>query len=151
MKKMYKKSSIGLLILMLIAAALSIYFRPLPLSNLLFTDNTIIVSKTVIETKEGIPNIDSQVDEDITEQQKKEILELFNQYSYMRKINTLFSDGSFSGNGDATYLYMYIYDGTMLKNTVSFTDGGEISVNNKNYKLKNSNDIINEIQVILGK
>lgn len=149
MKKLNGKISIMFVIFILLFVEILIYFRPLHLSNLLVEDNTILICENVIETKEGESDINFQSNEKITEQQKKKILELFTEYTYMRKISTVFSDGSFSGNKDEMYLHMYIYDGTTLKNTIVFTDYGEISINSKNYRLKEAGDLINKIQIIL--
>lgn len=149
MKKLNGKISIMFVIFILLFVEILIYFRPLHLSNLLVEDNTILICENVIETKEGESDINFQSNEKITEHQKKKILELFTEYTYMRKISTVFSDGSFSGNEDEMYLHMYIYDGTTLKNTIVFTDYGEISINSKNYRLKEADDLINKIQIIL--
>lgn len=148
---MKKKSGIIFMILLIFVVGLLSYFRPHSLSELLLKNHTILVCQTVIETRDGKANIDSQSNEDLTEQQKNELSKLCDGYTYRRKINTLFSDGSFSGNSDVTYLYVYVYEGTTLKNTVVFTDYGEISVNNKNYKLERSSEIIGEIQKIIEK
>lgn len=149
MRKMNKKLMIIFAIVILSVVGFSIYFRPLSMSDLLSDDNTIIVCQNIMEVKNGQPDIDVQSYEDITEQQKNEISELFDEYTYRRKFNTIFSDGSMADSRGRTFLNIFIYDGTTLKNTIIFTDYGEISVDGKNYKLKKSNDLIDQIQVIL--
>lgn len=148
MKRMRKKSMIIFVMIILLAVGLSSYFRPLPLSDLLDEDDTIIVCQETVEIKNGTPDIDFQKNEDITEQQKNAISELFAEHTYRRKMNTAFSDGSVSNNDD--YMYVFIYDGTRLKNTVVLTEDGEISINRKNYKLKEADDFIDQIREILS-
>lgn len=144
MGKRYKKSITILIIVILLVTGVSFYFRELSLSNLLFDDNTGL---TILE--EAISYQKLFDDDDITEQKQKEILQLFDRYSYRRKINTTFSDGAFSGNRIETYLNLHIYDGENVKNVVTLTDCGEITINYKNYKMKNADELIHEILSIL--
>ncbi len=150
MKKLNSKITV-VLGLVLIVAVLVIYFAPAQLSRELEKDSTVIFSHIKMTVQDAQPVMDSTDYNSVSAQQMEELFQLFDNYSYRRSFATLFSDGSMSGNEGDGYLYMFIYDGTNLKNTVTFAYDDEISSNGKNYTLTNSDELIEGVVEILNR
>lgn len=81
---------------------------------------------------------------EITVEQKNDIISLFQSYSYRRTIFTAFSDGSMSDLGDVV-VYIYTYEDGKLDNAIYVSSAGDISVNDKNYVLANAPEFIQEL------
>lgn len=140
-----KKNIIFALIIVIIIACLSIYFKPIKLSKTISENNTIMLLVTELGVKNGEPYIDTKDYKNITDKQKNNIIELFNNYSYTRTFTTHFSDGSISDNGDKI-IYIYLYDSDKLIDYICISSSGNISVNDKTYKIKDATEFINKIQ-----
>ena len=142
-----KKKSLylsGLVIILLIC--IIIYFKPLSLSNLVSEDSLInmIFSEYVINN--GEPDIEVVEYEDITAEQKNALLPILEKYTYRRTLGTLFSNGSMSGTGNKT-LSIYVFDND--SNSIFISSVGKIVVNNKNYRMENTEQFIEQIMAIM--
>ena len=142
-----KKKSLylsGLVIILLVC--IIVYFKPLSLSNLVSEDSLInmIFSEYVINNDE--PDIEVVEYEDITAEQKNALLPILEKYTYRRTLGTLFSTGSMSGTGNKT-LSIYVFDND--SNSIFISSVGKIVVNNKNYRMKNTELFIEQIMAIM--
>ena len=146
MKKLTKKN---VLIVIVLIASISIYFRPLQLSNLVSEENVLWITCSNVGVQDSTPYANAQSFQDITEEQINQIIMLFEEYSYHRKLNTIFLDGFVSGSKNTTSLHLFFSDGTVHTNAMILTNHDEIAVNYKNYRINNSSDLIDEILEII--
>ncbi len=133
----------------MIIVVLVLYFKPLALSDLINQNQKISIIRIELGTKDGIAYNNSETYNDITDEQKVNIINVFQQYSYRRTFGTLISDGSLSGLGDEL-MQIYLYEDNVLVNTISISSTGSISVNDKSYTLKNSQELISKILEIMN-
>lgn len=139
-----KKKMIFAGIAILILVWLFVYFRPIQLSNSVSENNTILISVSKLGVRDGASYIDSTDYKDITDEQKSNIISLFESYSYRRTFGTLFSDGSMSGTGDKL-IYIFVYDGNTLVDSIFISSTGQFSVDDKTYKIRNAAQLIDQI------
>ncbi len=149
MKKMTKKALIIILPIIFITIMVVLYFLPKSLTNLISDDASLAFSITKLNINNDYEELFDNTDYNhVTDEQKKLINEVFQKYPYQRDLATLFSDGiinDFSGNG---FVYMWIsQDGE--DNIITLSHDDEIVINNKNYTMKNSSELLNEIFFIL--
>lgn len=149
MQKTGKKVRAIAIIIAIFAVGLLLYFKPLALSDLINENQEILVTRIEIGSKDGTAYNDSESYNNLTDDQKNNIINLFQQYSYKRTFATAFSDGSLSGLGDEL-IHIFVYEDNVLVNTISISSTGSISVNDKSYILKNSSELINELLEILA-
>lgn len=147
---MKKKGLVFGIIAVVLAVAAFVYFRPMPLSDLAEEDQTVLVTYTEFSVRDGVPLIDPESYNDITDEQKSDIIRLMGEYSYTRTFGTVFSDGSLDGLGDVMGC-IYIYEGNDLEHSVIISDTNNISVDNKTYKMKNSPEFLDMLSEIVGK
>lgn len=145
---MKRTLSISLLCICLLCG-LYVFFRPLQLSKCFDESKNICVSELEFEIIDGEPYIKSDTYNDITIEQKEEIEDLFQKYSYRRTLRTPFSDGSMSDLGDIV-VHIYIYEDKNLITSISVSNENGISINQKNYKLSNSSEFIFELINIIS-
>lgn len=156
MKKKIRAVSILVIIFILVL----LYFRPLPLSALASENQTILVSHVEFAIEDGEPSIENENYNNITEQQKKELLDLFDGFSYYRTLGTLFSDGTLTDLGNRM-VHIYVYEGSrtaqennseknVLVNEVTISESGSMSVNGKTYKLFQTAVFLEELAGIVG-
>lgn len=146
---MKKKGLVFGIIAVILTVAAFVYFRPMPLSDLAEEDQTVLVTYTEFSVKDGVPLIDTENYNDITDEQKSDILRLMGEYSYTRTFGTAFSDGSLDGLGTVMGC-IYIYEGNDLEHSVVISDANNISVDNKTYKMKNSLEFLDRLSEIVG-
>lgn len=139
-----------LIIFIIISVIAIFYFKPLQLSNLIDENEEILITQIELTVKNGEANNNSETYNDLTDEQKNSIITLFENYYYRRTFGTMFSDGSLSDLGDKL-LHVYIYNGTTLVNSLSFSTTGDIVVNNKTYKMKNTHELIDKtLEIVKG-
>ena len=141
-----KKKTISLLSLAILLVCTIIYFRPLSLSNLVAEDSLINIIFNEYVVKNGTPDINTVEYKDITAEQKNALLPILEKYTYRRTLGTLFSNGSMSGTGNKT-LSIYVFDDN--SDNIFVTALGKIAVNNKNYRMENSGQFIEQIIEIM--
>ena len=146
-----KKRKVVFLVIVIIVllAGILLYFRPLQLS--VPSNKYISAIYEELGVRDGEPYIIDTTYNEITEDEKEQIIDLLEQYPYRRTPGTLFSDGSLTETGDQI-LIMHIFDeNNELDDTIIITSADSISVNGKNYFLNNSPVCIEELLNILNK
>lgn len=146
-KMLHRKSIVYIVIVFLIGCVL--YFKPLRLSDLINENQEICITAMEFAITNGKSDIDSKNYNEITVEQKNDIISLFQNYSYRRTIFTAFSDGSMSDLGNIMVL-IYTYEDGKVDNTIYVSAAGDISVNNKNYVLANAPEFIQELLEIIN-
>ena len=123
---------------------------PAKLSECLGDGSQINIQVNTFDIKDGEPIINQETYSDITEEQKNSILKLCSQYSYRRRIDTLFSDGSISEVGDTVvYIFLNGEDGSDKQIVISSTN--KIAIGNKTFKMNHAEQFIRELLKILEK
>ncbi len=125
------------------------YFKPLRLSDLINTSNTDNLD--ILASSLNINNsyTNEYSDQDISQDDLLSIIAIINNYTYTRKFNTMFSDGSLHELGDYL-IHIYTYKNNNQINNLSISDNNKISINNKSYSIKNSDNLIQEILEVLN-
>ena len=145
-----KKKAIYLVVIVIVLLICIIaFFKPLSLSDIARENNQIKMVLSELGVRNGEEYIDSVDYHDITTEQKSAILILLEKYTYKRTLGTLFSDGSISELGDKT-LYIYVYDDVSLVGSIFVSSSGRIAVNEKNYRMENAEQFIEQIIEIMG-
>ena len=75
---------------------MAVYFRPMNLTDLVDWNSKLRITQQYMGVKNGEPYIDSEGYNELSEEQLESIFTLFQQYTYRRTYDTLFSDGSLS-------------------------------------------------------
>lgn len=144
MKRMPKQVLATGIIIIVILAALLLYFRPMEISDLVNESQGILITRTEFGIQNGEAYTDYENYNDLTEAQRQDIIDLFQQYTYRRTPGTLFSDGSLSGIGDEV-INIFVYEDSELLNMICISDTGSVSVNNRSYVMKDSSGLIQDI------
>ncbi|MDO5416703.1 MAG: hypothetical protein Q4F29_05850 [Lachnospiraceae bacterium] len=121
-----------------------VFFKPLSLSGTAGEKNQIQMVLSEQGVRNGVAYMDSVDYPTITAEQKSAIFDLLGKYPYKRTFGTLFSDGSMSELGDKT-LFIYVYDDNSLAGSIFVSSSGKIAVNEKNYRMKNAAQFIEQI------
>ena len=143
-----KKSVYKVLIVSVIVAGVLLYLRPIELSDLVNEDQQISITWNEIGIRNGEPYIDSESYNDVTEEQKLNMIELFQQYTYKRSLATPFSDGSLSELGEEL-IYVFVYEDSELVSSVCISDVDAMSVNDRTYVVRNASGLIQDILNII--
>lgn len=126
------------------AVSLCLYFKPLAFSGFIEENEKILITAVEFEVEDGVPSLNSENFNEINDAQKSEIISLMEDYTYHRTFGTLFSDGSLTDLGDEL-LQIYFFDGSDLTNTVCISSTGNISVNDRTYKMGNTSELIHRV------
>ncbi len=97
------------MIIVAVLAALLLYFRPMKMSELINDKQEILVTRTRIGIQNGEASINYENYNDLTEAERQDIIDLFQQYTYRRTLRNLFSDGSLCGIGDEI-INIFVYE-----------------------------------------
>lgn len=143
-----KKSVYKVLIVSVIIAGVLLYLRPIELSDLVNEDQQISITWNEIGIRNGEPYIDSESYNDVTEEQKLNMIELFQEYTYKRSLATPFSDGSLSELGEEL-IYVFVYEDSELVSSVCISDVDAMSVNDRTYVVRNASGLIQDILNII--
>lgn len=143
-----KKILIILLIIMLLIFSM-IYFRPLSLLEKVNESNQIRIVMTEFVYKGGNPGINSTQYAPLSSEQNQEFLAILKKYPYRRTILTPFSDGSMP-NGGNQLLNLFLYENTEDVGIIFISSQGKISIDSKNYRIKNSDVLIQEVVEFLN-
>ena len=145
---MKKKTIISLAIAVVLLLGIAVYFRPLAFSKIAGEQWQIQTVLNEFGVRNGEPYVDSVNYQTITAEQKSAILTALERYSYQRTPGTLFSDGSLSGVGEAM-LSIYGYEDGTLVDSIVVSSSGKIAVNGKTYRMKNAEQLIDQIVEIM--
>ena len=146
---MNKKAVCGIAICVALLLCGALYFRPLSLSDNIRESNSFIVQINDFGVRNGEPYIDSSSYDTLTDEQKGEIIELLSAFSYQRTLKTYLSDGSMEQVGDRV-VYLYIYDGATLSESIYVSDSGQLSVNDLLYQMKDAKQFNEQLEAILN-
>ena len=129
------------------------YFRPLSLSNLANDSIQILATEIEYVVKDDMAYHNVTNYTEISDVQKNEIQALFENYSYKRTLGTLFSDGSLDGFFNKvphkTVLISVYKEGDSF-NSITIRDTGKIAVNDKDYKIQDSAELIEAMLEIIS-
>ena len=146
---MNKKAVCGIAICVALLLCGALYCRPLSLSDNIRENTSFTVQINDFGVRNGEPYIDSTSYDTLTDEQKGEIIELLDASSYHRTLKTYLSDGSMEQVGDRV-VYIYIYDGATLSESIYVSDSGQISVNDRLYQMKNAEQFNEQLEAILN-
>ena len=138
----------GLSLLGVVILIMAVYFRPMNLTDLVDRNSKLRITQQYMGVKNGEPYIDSEGYNELSEEQLESIFTLFQQYTYQRTYDTLFSDGSLSNLGERMIIF-FVYEDDELVNTLIVSDTGRISVNDKSYIMQNSPELIRRVSEII--
>ncbi len=144
MKKPSNKILTAGIIIIIVLAALLLYFRPMEMSDLINEDYEIRITRTEVGVRDGEPYIDTKNYNDLTEEQRQGIMSLLQQYTYRRTPGTLFSDGSISGAIN-NYINIYAFEDSELVRTIIISDTGGMSVDSRVYVMQEPSALIQDI------
>lgn len=132
----------------MIMVALLIYFWPLSFKNI-DIQGELYAAHTIFSVKNG--HIDHQYDsyKNITEQQKAEMISIFQGYPYHRKWNTFFSDGVMDNIGSELICLSSYHNDVFSE--VMITSRGAIGIDDREYYMRNAKECIEEILKVLLK
>ena len=145
---MKKKTMCLICIVIMLLICITLYFKPIPLSDIANENNQIKIVLSDLGVRNGEACIDSVEYQDITVEQNSAIINLLEKFYYYRNFSTPFSDGSISDLGDKV-MHIYVYADNSLVNRVFMTSSGKITINDKNYTCKKSRQLIEQIIEIL--
>ena len=148
MKKARYKVLVTGIIVAAVLAALLLYFRPMKISDLINENQEIHIIQIEMGIQDGEPYMDNENYCDLTKEQREDIIDLFQQYTYRRTPGTAFSDGSLSGLSDRI-IHLYAYDDGELLYTIFITDTNGLSINESSYVLRDSSGLIQEILTVI--
>ena len=138
--------SVAICIVLLISG--SIYFHSLTLADNIGENNTFRVQVIAADVRNGEVHTDTKSQDIVTGQQKEDIMLLMQKYSYKRMLKTYISGNTMEQIGNRS-VFLYIYDGDTLLHTICVTDSGQISVDDRLYKMKNARQFNDEIEKIV--
>ena len=144
---MNKKTVCGIAIGIVLLLCCILYFRPLSLSTDITENNSLIVQINDLGVRNGEPYIDSKGYDHITEEQKRKVVELIQEYSYKRTLKTSFSDGTIEKIGNRAVL-IYVYDNETEIKSIYVSDSGQVSIDNKLYEMKNAEQFNERLEAI---
>ena len=124
------------------------YFYPMSLSDTVRTNKRIDMILNQYEIKEGNPNIESVIYNDISEKQKEAIIALLEDFDYSRTGSTLFSNGTLTDLADQT-LTIFVYDDHSSVAAIVVASSGKMAINDRSYSCKNADQLIDQIIEIL--
>lgn len=145
MKKLHYKILVTVIVIVILAGMFFLYLRPLEMSDLLNKDQTILITLTELYVQNGEVNMETESYNDLTEEQRENIFDLFDQYTYRRSFFTLISDGALSDLGD-DLINIYLYENDHLAQSIVISSTDRMSVNDKVYVLKNSSGLIEQMK-----
>lgn len=146
-KARYKVLATGIIVAAVLAALL-LYFWPMKISDLINENQEIHITQIEMGIQDSEPYMDNENYCDLTKEQRKDIIDLFQQYTYRRTPGTAFSDGSLSGISDRI-IHLYAYDDGELLYTIFITDTNGLSINERSYVLRDSSGLIQEILTVI--
>ena len=126
----------------------AVYFHPMSLSDCIGADDRIALSISTLDSQNGEANIDTTDYNDITSEQQKSIADLLGNCTYMRSLRTLLPNSSLSDIGGQTAA-LYVYRDDSLLHSIQITENGQLLLDNRIYKIKNAEQLLNQLNGIL--
>ncbi len=151
MKKTSYKALVTGIVVVVVLAALLLYFWPRKISDLIDGNKDIQITRIEFGVQNGEPYIDHENFYNLTEEQRQDIMDLFQQYTYRRTLGTLFSDGTLSGGSRDEIIIIYAYEDSELVRTITIPDTGEMVINDRVYAVQEPSELIQDISGIINK
>lgn len=142
-----KKIKWSILICLIILVLGFLYFRPVSLEKYLTEVKDVAVLNVDFKFENGKPETTHEMYTELSENQSNQIVELLKEYSYRRKIGTIFPDGRIQGAGYT--VGVYLYDANYSITSITLTDTEEIVINSHKYKMNNSARLVYDILKIV--
>lgn len=144
-----KKRIIAHSIFILLIISVGLYFRPMSISSL-FDDTTVIkISYSNLGIADGETYIENTDYNTLTAEEKTQLLSILSKYTYVRKMSTVFSNGSSNGVG-SEILLLYTENRENESQTICISSLNEIIVDNHVYTAHNSRKMIEEVKEIIS-
>ena len=124
-----------------------VYFYPISLAGNIMETSKPVVLINEIGVHDGEPYINTKNYDQITEEEKQKVMEIVQEYSYRRTLTTYGSSNAMENAGNKT-VFLYLYEGDILAKSIYVSDSGQISVDNRIYKMKHTDQFVKEIEEI---
>ncbi len=138
--------AVGLCVVLLVCSV--IYFRPLPLSDCIPENSSLLLYSNTFGVQNGEPYVHSEAYDNMTEEQKEKIVQLAQGYTYNRTLKTYLSDGAMETSGSKV-LSIYMIDKDAVAGSIFVSEAGQISINDRPYKMKNAKQFQEQLEAIL--
>ena len=102
----------------------------------------------MLNTSNGEANIETTDYNDITLEQQKTITDLLENRTYTRSLRTILSNSSLSDIGGKT-VTLCVYRGDSLRHSIQITENGQFLLDNRIYKIKNAEQLLDQLTGIL--
>lgn len=142
------KAVVKAALLIVLSIIIVTYFRPIQLSDLLEDAETIQVSVQELGVDgSGTAYIDESACAALSSQEKEKIITAAEKYSYYRKLSSLLQ---YDGNKELSnkILMLYVEENGQIK-TICITSMQEIIIDNHSYRMANSWEFIDSVQLLL--
>lgn len=143
-----KKSLIWCLLAIVLVAGVLVYFAPMKLTKVVTEEKDMRMILNVFRIENGEPEIEVVEYQEITVEQKREVLAVLEEYSYRRTPETVVSDGTMEDMGEKMLTVHVMGENTA--ESVVLTSSGKISVNGRVYWMKGAGEMMEEILGIVG-
>lgn len=144
---MKQKMTIIIISFVILAIGCIAYFYPLSLSKGISEDSRFVVIITKLGTRSGEAINDSTVYDSITDTQRSDIRSLIENYSCRRTLTTYFSDTTIEDS--EALVSIYVYSDEALERSILVSDTGKMILDDKVYKMKNTEQFVERIVDIL--
>ena len=124
-----------------------VYFRPLAFTDIVTEQQDIWMILSIFSIQNGEPDIEMVEYQDITAEEKRDILMVLEQYTYRRTLGTLFSDGTIEDLGEKM-LTVHLHDGVWAE-TVVVTSSGKMTVGDRGYRMKDAGEMMKKLVEIV--
>ena len=138
-----KKTVIWSLVAALLLAGVLVYFAPMKLTQDVTAETDIRMVLNVFRVDNGEPRIEAVEYQDMTAEQKRELMAAMDEDHYSRTLETLFSDGTIEDLGERM-LSIHVFDGAKAE-IIVLTDSGRIAINGKSYRMREAEALIGRI------
>lgn len=145
MRKKTMWAAVGIAVLLICCV---VYFRPMSLSDCIGADDRIVLSISTLSVPNGEAGIDTTDYSDITTEQQKSITSLLENCTYTRSLRTLLPQTSLSDIGGKTAA-LYVYHDDSLLHSIQITENGQFLLDNRIYKIKNAEQLLDQLTGIL--
>lgn len=145
MRKKTMWAAVGIAVLLICCV---VYFYPMSLSDCIGADDRIALSISTLSVPNGEVNIDTADYDDITIEQQKTITDLLGNCTYTRSLCTILSNSSLSDIGGKTAA-LYVYRDDSLRHSIQITENGQFLLDNRIYKIKNAEQLLDQLTGIL--
>ena len=146
MRKKIMWAAVGIAVLLICCA---VYFHPLSLSDCIGADDKIALSISTLSVSNGKANIDTADYNNITSEQQKNIKSLLKNCTYTRSLCTMLPQASLSDIGGKTAV-LYVYRDDALLHSIQITENGQLQLDNRIYKIKNAEQLLEQLTGILA-